>query len=71
MVMRIRVTMRASLFEERKRQHIARDYRIEDEQPAPVNGLSSFIAVRDMPRDGMSGQLVQEALNARRVSEGN
>ena len=42
--MRIRVTTRASLFEERKRQHIERGYRIEDEEPVPVNGLCSFIA---------------------------
>jgi len=31
--MRIRVTMRADLFEERKQQHIERGYRIEDERP--------------------------------------
>ena len=44
--MRIRVTTRAHLFEERKREHIERGYRIEDERPMPVNGLCSFIAVR-------------------------
>ena len=47
--MRIRVTARAALFEERKRQHIERGYRIEDERPMPVNGLCSFIAVRETP----------------------
>jgi hypothetical protein len=26
-------------------------YRIEDERPVPVNGLCSFIAIRDMPQD--------------------
>jgi hypothetical protein len=31
--MRIRVTMKADLFEERKRQHIQRGHRIEDERP--------------------------------------
>jgi hypothetical protein len=44
--MRIRVTTRADLFEERKRQHIERGYWIEDEPPIPVNGLCSFVAVR-------------------------
>ena len=47
--MRIRVTTRAALFEERKRQHIERGYRIEDERPMPVNGLCSFIDVRETP----------------------
>jgi hypothetical protein len=37
--MRIHVTTRADLFEERKQQHIERGYRIEDERPTPVNGL--------------------------------
>jgi hypothetical protein len=46
MVMRIRVTTRAELFEERKREHVQRGYRIEDEQPIAVNGLCSFVAVR-------------------------
>ena len=35
--MRIRVTMRADLFEERKQQHIERGYRIEDERLIPVS----------------------------------
>ena len=47
--MRIRVTTRADLFEERKQQHIERGYRIEDERPIPVNGLCSFIAVSEIP----------------------
>lgn len=51
--MRIRVTTRAHLFEEPKREHIG--YRIEDERPY-VNGLCSFVAVRD--------QLVQDTLSA-------
>ena len=45
--MRIRVTTRADLFEKRKRQHIERGYRIEDERPIPVNGPCSFVAVLD------------------------
>jgi hypothetical protein len=49
MAMRIRVTTRADLFEKRKKQHIERGYRIEDERPIPVNGFSSFIAVSEIP----------------------
>jgi hypothetical protein len=45
--MRIRVTTKAHLFEQRKQQHIERGYRIEDERPIPVNGLCSFVAVRE------------------------
>lgn len=37
--MRIRVTTRADLFEERKRQHIERGFRVEEERPIPVNGF--------------------------------
>jgi hypothetical protein len=61
--MRIRVTTRADLFEERKRQHVERGYRIEDERPTPVNGLCSFIAVSEMPESDGVGALVAEALN--------
>jgi hypothetical protein len=43
---RIRVTTKADQFEKRKQEHIQAGYRIEDEQPVPVNGLCSFIAVR-------------------------
>ncbi len=35
--MRIRVTMRADLYEKRKQEHTERRYRIEDERPVPVN----------------------------------
>jgi hypothetical protein len=62
-VMRIRVTTRAALFEERKRQHIERGYRIEDERPMPVNGLFSFIAVRETAGSDTLGELVAHALN--------
>ncbi len=61
--MRIRVITRADLFEERKRQHIERGYRIEDERPIPVNGLCSFIAVREIPDSDGLGDLVAQALN--------
>jgi len=53
--MRIRVTTRADLLEERKQQHLERGYRIEDERPIPVNGLCSFVAVRELTAsDGLS-----------------
>lgn len=61
--MRIRVTTRANLFEERKRQHIERGYRIEDERPIPANGFCSFVAVREMPASDTLSQLVAEAGN--------
>jgi hypothetical protein len=63
MTMRIPVTTRADLFEERKQQHIERGYRIEDERPIPVNGLCSFIAVSETPDSDEVGGLVAEALN--------
>jgi hypothetical protein len=60
MVMRIRVTTRADLFEERKRQHIERGYRIEDEQPIAVNGLCSFVAVEESEeRDTLADRVAQ------------
>ena len=61
--MRIRVTTRADLFEERKQQHIERGYRIEDERPIPVNGLCSFIAVSEISDSDGGGALVAQALN--------
>ena len=63
MAMRIRVTTRADLFEERKQQHIERGYRIEDERPLPVNGFCSFIAVSDVSDSDGIGNLVAQALN--------
>jgi hypothetical protein len=66
--MRIRVTTRAALFEERKRQHIGRGYQIEDERPIPVNGLCSFIAVRETPGSDTFSELVAQALNGNRAS---
>ena len=61
--MNIRVTTRADSFEKRKQQHIERGYRIEDERPIPVNGLCSFIAVREAPDSDGIGDLVAQALN--------
>lgn len=61
--MKIRVTTRADLFEERKRKHIERGYRIEDERPIPVNGFCSFVAVREIPATDVLGELVAQALS--------
>ena len=61
--MRIRVTTRADLFEERKQQHIERGYRIEDERPIPINGFCSFIAVSEISESDRVGDLVAQALN--------
>jgi hypothetical protein len=63
MAMRILVTTKADLFEKRKQQHIERGYRIEDERPIPVNGLCSFIAVREIAPSDELGDLVAKALN--------
>lgn len=63
MAMRIRVTTRADLFEERKQQHIERGYRIEDERPVPVNGFCSFIAVSEIHDSEGVGDLVAQALS--------
>jgi len=61
--MRILVTTRADLFEQRKQQHVERGYRIEDERPTPVNGLCSFIAVKQIPVSDPVAELVAQALN--------
>jgi len=66
MAIRIRVTTRADLFEERKQQPIERGYRIEDERPVPANGLCSFVAVREMPTQDSIAELVGQALNGQR-----
>ncbi len=55
--MRIRVTTRADLYEKRKEEHIDRGYRIEEERPIPVNGLCSFIVVRELPDSEAVGEL--------------
>jgi hypothetical protein len=63
MAMRIRVTTRADLYDKRKRQHIERGYRIEDERPIPVNGLCSFTAVSEIPESDAVGDLVARELS--------
>ena len=67
--MRIRVTTKANLFEERKRQHLERGYRIEDEQPIPVNGLCSFVAVRATGDSGAIDEMVSVAVNGSHRSD--
>jgi len=69
--MRIRVTTRADLYEKRKRQHVERGYRIEDERPIPVNGLCSFVAVRELPASNTLADLVAEALSGNHPARGD
>ena len=64
--MRIRVTTKADLFEKRKQQHIERGYRIEDERPIPVNGLCSFVAVREESQSDAVDELVAQAIGGKR-----
>jgi hypothetical protein len=71
MVMRIRVTTRADLYEQRKREHIDRGYRIEDERPSPVNGFSSFIAVRELSVSDRFADAVVAALNSYHAARGD
>lgn len=68
--MRIRVTIRADLFEKRKQEHIERGYRIEDERPIPVNGFCCFVAVRDLPVSDELTNLVAQALNGKQTFRG-
>lgn len=60
--MRIRVTTRADLYDQRKQEHVERGYRIEEERPIPVNGLCSFVAVREEPQSDLGDELVAQAL---------
>jgi len=68
MAMRIRVTARADLYEKRKQEHIERGYRIEDERPIPVNGLCSFIAMREVSVSDTVDELLAQAINGGRGS---
>ena len=63
--MRIRVSTKADLYEQRKQQHIERGYRIEDERPIPVNGFCSFVAVREESNSGRMDELVAQALGGK------
>jgi hypothetical protein len=39
----IRINTRPDLFESRKQEYLRAGYRIENEQPTPINGLCSFV----------------------------
>jgi hypothetical protein len=71
MAMRIRVTTRADLYEKRKQDIMERGYRIEDERPIPVNGLCSFVAVRELSASDRLADLVAEALNGNHPARGD
>ena len=71
MVMRIRVTTRADVFEKRKQEHIECGYRVEDERPIPVNGFCSFVAVREPSDSDRLGDLVAEALKGNHNQRGD
>ena len=60
--MRIRVSTRANLYEQRKQEHVERGYRIEDERPIPVNGFCSFVAVQEESHTDAVDELVAHAL---------
>ncbi len=64
--MRIRVSTKADLYEQRKQQHSERGYRIEDERPIPVNGLCSFVAVREESDSDRVDELVAQAIGGKR-----
>jgi hypothetical protein len=51
MKQKIRVTTKADQFEKRKQEHLQAGYRIENEQPVPINGLCSFTAIRIITDD--------------------
>ena len=63
--MKIRVSTRANLYDQRKQEHVERGYRIEDERPIPVNGFCSFVAVREDSRSDAVDELVAQALGGR------
>jgi hypothetical protein len=66
MAMRIRVSTRANLYDKRKQEHVERGYRIEDERPIPVNGLCSFVAVREESQSDRVNELVAQAIGGKR-----
>lgn len=63
--MRIRVSTRANLYYQRKQEHVERGYRIEDERPIPVNGLCSFVAVREESQSDRVDDLVAQAIGGK------
>jgi len=69
--MRIRVTTRTELYEERKQEHIERGYRIEEERPVPVNGLCSFVALQESTEQDRLAESVAAALSGNRGFRGD
>jgi hypothetical protein len=65
MAMRIRVSTRANLYDQRKQEHVERGYRIEDERSIPVNGFCSFVAVREEAQSDRVDELIAQALGGR------
>ena len=63
--MRIRVSTRAKLYDQRKQEHMERGYRIEDERPVPVNGFCSFVAMREESHSDRVDELVAQALGGK------
>ena len=63
--MRIRVSTRANLYDQRKQEQVDRGYRIEDERPVPVNGFCSFVAVREESHSDAVDDLVARALGGK------
>ena len=63
--MRIRVSTKAALYEQRKQEHIDRGYRIEDERPIPVNGLCPFVVVREESHSDAMDELVAQAIRGK------
>ncbi len=66
MPMRIRVSTRANLYDQRKQEHVERGYRIEDERPIPVNGLCSFVAVHEESHSDAVDDVVAQAIGGKR-----
>jgi hypothetical protein len=69
--MRIRVSTRANLYDQRKQEHVEQGYQIEDERPIPVNGFCSFVAVRALPASDTLADLVAKALNGNHPARGD
>ena len=63
--MRIRVSTRANLYDQRKQEHLERGYRIEDARPIPVNGMCSFVAVREESHSDQVDEMVAQALGGK------
>ncbi len=52
----VRISTKAELFEQRKREYLQAGYLIQSEQPIPINGLCSFVATRLTVESDISSQ---------------